>query len=190
MAHPLANTLQQLGGLRPGHTAFKNGMHGDGWVEKGALISQPGHLEAILQLQGKQLQSTFPEVEVLVGSAQCGATLATLLAKALGLSVAFTYRDPEEHFHFHRMFVPPKNSRLVLIEDLIFSGRDVRDQARFFAHSELRLLGVSAWMARSTAQTGPLEICSLLPHPFNSFATTDCPFCQTNQPLVWSDIRE
>lgn len=37
--------LDERGGLKIGHTEFRDGCHGDGWTEKGAVFARPGVLD-------------------------------------------------------------------------------------------------------------------------------------------------
>ncbi|MER3482931.1 MAG: hypothetical protein C4332_07010 [Meiothermus sp.] len=138
--HRLYSLLDVLGGLRLGHTVFKTGGHGDGWIEKGALFSIPKHLRALVRAQVRGVLRAFPQAQMVVS-----AVLATLVRQELGVRLAFTNRDAKGNYGFHRMYQPPPGSLVVPVEDLIFSGRDVRNQAGFFAASGLRLLGVGAW---------------------------------------------
>jgi len=182
--------LDALGGLRSGHTCFRSGEHGDGWVEKGALISNPAHLSAVVEAQAQVIRERFDGAEVIVGSSECGAALATLVAKGLGVRLAFAARGIDDRYGFHRMFAPPAGSAVVLVEDLVFSGRDVRDQAAFFSENGLMLMGVSAWCARSCAKTDGLALHTLMPHPFATFSADECPLCRAGVPVEWQDIRE
>lgn len=182
--------LEALGGLRPGHTCFRSGEHGNGWVEKGALISNPRHLSVIVEAQAQVIRDRFDGAEVIVGSSECGAALAMLVAERLGRRVAFAARDSDDRFGFHRMFAPAAGGSVVLVEDLVFSGRDVRDQAAFFAASGLILMGVSAWCARARAKTGGVTFHTLMPHPFETFSADECPLCRTGVPVEWRGIRE
>lgn len=182
--------LDRLGGLRRGHTRFKTGDHGDGWIEKGALLSEPARLTAVLEAQAGVIRERFSGAEVVVGSSECGSALAAMVAARAGLRVAFTKRDGKGRYGFHRMFRPDRGSAVVLVDDLVFSGRDVRDHATFFRRRGLGLKGISVWCARSTADTAGLEIDALMPHPFKTYRAEDCPLCAADAPLAWTGIRE
>lgn len=186
----IRDLLDTHGGLRAGHTAFRSGEHGDGWVEKGALISNPAQLPRVVAAQAQTIRQRFAGAEIVVGCGECGAALALLVALQLELRLALTLRDPDGGLTFHRMFEPPAGSAVVLVDDLVFSGRDVRDHAAYFAARGLRFLGVSAWCARASANTGGVTVETLMPPPFETFPADACPLCSADVPIRWHGIRE
>lgn len=124
MSLDLSELLEKRGALRRGHTVFRNGLHADGWIEKGELVRDPVTLDALAAVQAAGLGAAFPNATLLVGAPACGAVLASFVARHLGLPVAYvlTGADPG----WHRMHVPRPGERVVYVDDLICTGTDAR----------------------------------------------------------------
>jgi orotate phosphoribosyltransferase len=172
-----------------GHTAFRNGDHSDGWIEKGSLFRHPSRMTPIAQLQAAQIQAAFPETELIVGASQCGAIIAATVAALLGCDLALTVASGTE-LSFHRMHIPAQGQRTVLVDDLICSGTDVRAHVAFFQECGLALLGVSAWINRQPEQIAGVQVLSLLAPPFQTYPAHACPLCQAGLPIVYTHVRE
>ncbi len=184
-------SLSKWGGIHAGHTRFLSGQHGDGWIEKGEIISRPKCLEEIAQALASKASATFGKLDVVIGSAQCGAVLASRVAYFLDVRLALCSRNPLGDFSFHRMNNPKEGSRGLLVDDLIFSGRDARDIAGFAKEQNLDFLGVLAWMKRDFANLSGVNVYTLVgTHPFKTFSPEDCPLCHRGDLLEWIDVRE
>lgn len=181
--------LKQQHGWFEGHTHFRNGDHSNGWIEKGSLIRHPSSLKLITKLQSFQISQHFPDAQLLIGAAQCGAVVASSVASHLDINLAITVKQSDEIL-FHRMNVPIQGTKAVLVEDLICSGSDVRSHIQFFEKFGIELLGVSAWINRQPQEIGGYLVTSLLTAPFRNYSQTDCPMCRDNIPIQYVDIRE
>lgn len=181
------NLLREHGGLREGHTSFRNGRHGNGWIEKGALFRDPGLLDAVAEQQAQHLLRHFPDAELLVGASQCGAVLASFVARRAELPVAFT-TEGAAGLAFHRMHRPEPGLRTVYVDDLIATGADARAHAAFLRAAGFSFLGASAWV--SGCSTLPFALATLDEAPHGLYEADACPLCARGEPLAWQDVRE
>lgn len=185
----LQSALQKNGGWFVGHTEFRNGQHGNGWIEKGSIIQYPALLDTVLQEQSKAIAQHFPEVEMLIGSSECGAVVASFVARHLNLPLALT-STTSERVAFHRMNIPQRGTKVVLVDDLIFSGQEMRAHITFFRETGIVLLGASVWINRQPPIVEGISVISLLPPPFLTYEAAECPLCQNDVPLKYRHIRE
>lgn len=181
----LLSLLEESGALRPGHTAFRSGAHADGWVEKGNIFRDSRVLSRVAEWQAAQIAQTFKEATLLVGAPACGGTLASFVGLHLGLPVAYVLT--EEPLHWHRMHVPSPPQRIVYIDDLICTGQGTRTIVKFLQDEGHEVLGVSAWLSRTTLD---LPLSTLDRSPFHTFAIDACPLCRQSEEVIWSSIRE
>jgi orotate phosphoribosyltransferase len=172
-----------------GHTAFKNGWHGDGWLEKGVLVRDPARLYTLLKHQANAIKKHFPQTELIVGIPACGAVVASFVAAHLELPLALTI-PVQENLEFHRMHVPPPGLKAVIVDDLIFSGSDARAHLRFLSDHGLEVLGISAWVSRVGTELDGVPLATLMPAPFQTFSAANCPLCLKAETIRWQDIRE
>ena len=185
----LTTLFQQNEGWFAGHTAFRNGTHGDGWLEKGAIIREVSRLDIVAEAQAAMIQDRFPEAEFLIGTGECGAVVVAAVARYLKLPIALTIPENAK-LYFHRMNDPKTGQRAVMVEDLIFSGTDVRRHIEFLPTVGVELLGVSVWVNRQSEVINGIPILSLMPPPFSIFLADDCPLCHSGVPVEYFEIRE
>ncbi|MBZ9713368.1 orotate phosphoribosyltransferase [Deinococcus multiflagellatus] len=175
--------LQACGALRPGLTHFRNGLLGDGWIEKGEIMRDPAQLDRVAAWQAQAIAGQFPGATLLVGAPACGAVLAAFVARHLGLPVAFLTLQPAPAWH--RMHVPAPGHRAVYVDDLICTGRDARTASAFLRAQGLTVLGVSAWISRT--DLGGEQLHTLAPPPFQTWAAHPA---QLAGPPRYTNIRE
>lgn len=178
--------LAERGALRRGHTAFRTGLHADGWTEKGEVVRDPVLLDAVAAAQAASLSAAFPGATLLVGAPACGAVLASFVARHLALPVAYVLTGPDPTWH--RMHVPPPGERVVYVDDLICTGSDARAVLAFLRREKHAVLGVSAWLSRTVLEGERLD--TLTEPPFRTFAAAGCPLCAADERLVFRDVRE
>lgn len=183
----LLGRLAEIGALRTGHTAFRNGLHADGWIEKGDLMRDPVALDELAAIQARQLIQRFPEVTLLVGAPACGAVLAAFVGRHLNLPVAFALTG-NAAITWHRMHVPAPGQQAVYVDDLICTGRDARAVLAFIRASGHTAPGVSAWLSRSDLAGETLA--TLSPAPFRTSAADVCPLCAAGEPVHFENVRE
>ncbi|THF69479.1 orotate phosphoribosyltransferase [Deinococcus sp. Arct2-2] len=174
---------------RDGHTVLKDGLHADGWLEKGELVRKPVELDRLAKRQAEQIQTHWPSADLIVGVSQCGAVLAAFVARHLALPVAFVNLQADQ-MTFHRMNVPEFPQRVVLVDDLISTGTDARLLVAGMRRAGHTVLGLSVWTVRQTAQLPELPLLTLWPHPYHTWSAAACPHCAAGEAVRWEQVRE
>lgn len=185
----LLNIIKESGGYFEGHTVFKNGQHGDGWIEKGNIFKKHEYFDQFVKEQAKQIAHIFPDVECLVGIKICGSILASHVAKLLNKEYCATY-NPEGRFIFHRFNIPKKGSKVVIVDDLVFTGNDIKEVLELHTKYELNTLGISSWINRYSETINNIKIINMLESPFVNTLADDCKLCGNGVSIVYNDIRE
>ncbi|WP_424952276.1 orotate phosphoribosyltransferase [Deinococcus sp.] len=183
----LASVLTNQSAMVAGHTALRNGLHSDGWTEKGAIIRAPALLSQVTRAQAEQVRQVLTGLTLVVGASYCGAVVASFVAQHLGLPVAFVNGDGGS-MQFHRMHRPTSGQGVLIADDLICTGQDVKAIAAFLRAAGHTVLGVSAWLSRVRLPSE--NVLTLAPAPFESFNADTCPLCARGVPFAYTDIRE
>ncbi len=186
MALSFLETLWQAGALRFGHTALQGGLHTDGWIDKGAVMRDPVTLDVVALLQAGELRRIWPDATLLVGLPACGAVLTSFVARHLRLPVAYVL-DGEEP-SWHRMHVPGAPQQVVIVDDVIVTGRGVQAADAFLSAQGHTVLGVSAWVCR--ADLAPLAVEAMTPPPYRTTSADACLDCAQGGVIEFPDVRE
>lgn len=181
--------FKNSGGWMDGHTEFKNGYHGNGWIEKGFIIRKPRLLDAITKFQAEQVRKEFPDVELIVGPVTCGVIVASYVSRHLDQEYMITLGKGDE-VEFHRMFTPRIGTKIVLVEDLLFTGVDVISNLKYLKQQQMEVMGVSVWINRRENLLEGTRVISLIEPPFQTFLSTKCPLCECGEELIHRNIRE
>lgn len=186
----LIKILERAGCLNKGHTVFRNGYHGNGWIDKGFVMRNPKILDAIAKLQVDVVRKNFSKVEMLVGPIVDGAILASFIARHLGIEFAMTDKW-EGVVSFHKSNVPNPPKRIVFIEDVIFTGESTIYNLQFLKSKGFDVLGASAWINRQNINFEHTSILTLEDKaPFDFYPSNICPLCKLEVPVIYSDVRE
>ncbi|WP_407539074.1 phosphoribosyltransferase family protein [Deinococcus radiomollis] len=124
---------------------------------------------------------------LVVGASYCGAVVASFVARELGVSVAFVNTD-SGFMQYHRMYHPEPGQHVLIVDDLVCTGRDVSAIAAFLRSAGQEVAGISAWLSRVNLPAE--QLLTLTPAPFQTYTPESCPLCSAGVPIVYSDIRE
>ncbi|MGK2852088.1 MAG: orotate phosphoribosyltransferase [Candidatus Limnocylindrales bacterium] len=113
------------GAFREGHFQLKSGRHGDAYVEKFAVLSDPA---ATSELCGYWATRVGGEgfVDLVAGPTTGGVILAFETARQLGVRSIFAeevrHADGATHREFRRGFTITPGERVLLVDDILTTG--------------------------------------------------------------------
>ena len=157
--------LEQTGALLTGHFRLSSGLHSANYVQCALLLEDPRNAKAI-------------------GGALGGVIIGYTVAEALGLPFVFTERK-EGAMTLRRGFRLHDGERVVIVEDVVTTGKSTRETARVIAQQGGTVVGFASILNRS-GRANPFE-----PEPYEAlleldFATYEdgaCPHCADRIPL-------
>lgn len=189
MTNTPVDVLRESGAWHEGHTEFRSGFHGSGWLEKDLIVRNPVYLDRICKLQADSLRREFAGVDLIIGPITGGALIASSVARYLGkeIGIILGKQDP---ILFHSMNVPEKGEEIVIVDDIISSGVDMKRFLGFTSQSGARILGVSVWMNRGNTQIDGTKIVGLMDSGYELYEKERCPICLEGVDLRYRDIRE
>lgn len=175
--------------IKTGHTGFYNEFHGDGWVSIENIQRFPVILDQVAKLQAQAVKEFCPDVEIIISPAISGAILGSNVARHLGIEFAVTYGKGEE-IKFQRGYAPKAGLKACIVEDLVFSGTDIRSNLKFLRGYGIGDIFVSCWINRQGDEIDDASVISLQGKLFNIWVQNECPLCKDNIPLEYINIRE
>jgi len=168
--------------LLKGHFLLSSGLHSELYLQAAKVLQFP---ELASQL-GEKLAEDFKDlsVNVVVAPALGGVLVAFEVARALGVRSLFVERV-NGVFHLRRGFEIKKSERVLVVEDVLTTGKSTREVVDVVQKSPGHLVGVGCLIDRSSHNLDfgvPLK--SLLKLEVQTFNPADCPDCQEGMPLV------
>lgn len=121
------------GAFREGHFQLKSGRHGDAYVEKFAVLSDPaatselcGYWAARVRGGGDGEDAIAPLVDLVAGPTTGGVILAFETARQLGVRSIFAEEVRDDagatHREFRRGFTIAPGERVLLVDDILTTG--------------------------------------------------------------------
>jgi orotate phosphoribosyltransferase len=167
--------LEESGALRRGHFLLSSGRHSDAYVQCALLLEDPVRARRVGEELAAQLRSFHPDS--VLSPALGGVIIGHEVAAALGVPFRFTERKGEE-MGLRRGFSLRQGERVVVVEDVVTTGRSTLETAALATSRGARVVAVGAIIDRSGG--GPFDVPyrALLPLDLVSYTPAECPLCQ------------
>jgi orotate phosphoribosyltransferase len=184
------------GALREGHFKLKSGRHGDAYVEKFAVLSDPA---ATSELCGFW-RARYAEagVEVVAGPTTGGVILAFETGRQLGTRAIFAEEvradDATTRREFRRGFTIRPGERVLLVDDILTTGGSILAMLPAVEAMGGEIVGCEVLVDRSggrssiesplTSRSYPLHALWRLELPTYEPGAETCPKCAAGEALV------
>ena len=116
------------GAFREGHFQLKSGRHGDAYVEKFAVLSDPAATSELCGFWAAELRDAdgTTRVDLVAGPTTGGVILAFETGRQLGVRAIFAEEvrdgDGGSHREFRRGFRIERGERVLLVDDILTTG--------------------------------------------------------------------
>lgn len=120
--------FRQAGALREGHFLLKSGRHGDAYVEKFAVLSDPAATSELCAFWAARQRDRdgIVRVDVVAGPTTGGLILAFETGRQLGIPAIFAEEvrgpDGSARREFRRGFRIRRGQRVLLVDDILTTG--------------------------------------------------------------------
>jgi len=181
MALDLPSMLRQTGALLQGHFRLSSGLHSPTYVQCALLLEHPRNAVVI----GEELASRVRSMNAskIVAPALGGVIIGYTVAQALDVPFIFTERKGGD-MTLRRGFHVEAGEPLVIVEDVVTTGKSTRETADVLARRGGRVVGFASILNRSGKQN-PFDApyVSLLSLDLEAHEETRCPLCASGAPL-------
>jgi orotate phosphoribosyltransferase len=167
----------ESGALRRGHFLLSSGLHSPAYVQCALLLEHPRRARQV----GEALAALLAPhgADSVLSPALGGVIIGHEVAAALGVPFRFAERKGES-MDLRRGFALRPGERVVIVEDVVTTGRSTEETAR--VARELGAVPVAAGtiIDRTLGRSGlsiPLE--ALLPLDLPTYDSLSCPLCQS-----------
>ncbi|MBI5882865.1 MAG: orotate phosphoribosyltransferase [Elusimicrobia bacterium] len=180
--------LIEAGALLEGHFLLSSGLHSDKYLQCALLLADP----KLASDMGKSLAALQEEIpDAVVSPAVGGIVIGQEVARALKARKAFFAERVEGALTLRRGFRLLPGEKVVVVEDVITTGRSVKELvtlAKSWGAKPLAVLSVAVRSVEDPDFGVPLK--TLLRLPLVVHKPEDCPLCRKGLPLVKPGSRE
>jgi len=174
--------------LKEGHFLLTSGRHSNRYLQCALVLQYPAVAEKLC----RQLIAKIPGqgIEVVIGPAIGGITLAYEIARQLGTAALFAERE-EQGMTLRRGFRIAPGAKILVVEDGITTGGPVKETIKAVEERGGEVVGVASLVDRSGGKVDlGYPLYSLLSLTVLSYPPEACPLCREDLPLVKPGSRK
>jgi orotate phosphoribosyltransferase len=166
-----------------GHFLLTSGLHSPVYWEKFRIIENPAAAVPLCAMIAEHFKDK--DVELVVGPTTGGIILAFEVARLMGLPAAFAEKITSGEREFRRGFKITPGQRILIVDDVLTTGKSVREVIDAVAKHKGNIVGVGVLVDRSEHGLdfgAPLFSCLRAVTP--AYKPEDCPLCRADEPLT------
>ena len=141
--------LKRTNALLEGHFVLSSGLHSSKYIQCAKLLSFPHIANKICQSLSKKIKKNFKNIDLILAPAMGGIIIGYEIGKLLRKETIFCERVKGK-FTLRRGFSIKKKSKVLIIEDVITTGKSSFECVKLIKKSKAKLLGFACIIDRST----------------------------------------
>ncbi len=146
------NILKKTDALLEGHFVLSSGLHSYKYIQCAKLLSFPSKAEKICKSLSKKIKKTFKNIDLILAPAMGGIIIGYEIGKQLKKETIFCERVKGK-FTLRRGFKIKKGSKVLIIEDVITTGKSSMECVKLIKKANASLVGFASIIDRSTKKS-------------------------------------
>ena len=144
--------LRKTNALLEGHFVLSSGLHSPKYIQCAKLLSFPSKAEKICKSLAIKIKKNFKKFDLILAPAMGGIIIGYEIGKILKKETIFCERVKGE-FTLRRGFTIKKGSKVLIIEDVITTGRSSMECVKLIKKSNASVAGFASIIDRSSKKT-------------------------------------
>ncbi len=146
------NILKKTNALLEGHFILSSGLHSSKYIQCAKLLSYPNLADKICKSLANKIKKKFKKIDLILAPAMGGVIIGYEIGKLLKKETIFCERVNGK-FTLRRGFNIKKGARVLIIEDVITTGKSSLECVKLIKKSKAKLIGFASIIDRSTKQS-------------------------------------
>ena len=144
--------LRKTEALREGHFILSSGLHSPKYIQCAKLLSFPNKAKTICNSLASKIRKKFKKIDVILAPALGGVVIGYEIGRILKKETIFCERVKGK-FQLRRGFKLRPKSKVLIIEDVITTGKSSLECVKLIKNSKSVLVGFACIIDRSNKQS-------------------------------------
>ena len=140
--------LRKTNALIEGHFVLSSGLHSSTYVQCAKLLSFPKFANKICKSLSTKINKNFKKIDLIISPAIGGIVIGYEIGRLLNKETIFCERVKKK-FILRRGFKIKKNSRVLVIEDVITTGKSSLECSKLIKNAKAKIIGYACIIDRS-----------------------------------------
>ena len=141
--------LRKTNALLEGHFVLSSGLHSSKYIQCAKLLSFPHKAEKICKSLARKIKKKFKNFDLILSPAMGGIIIGYEIGRLLKKETIFCERVKGK-FQLRRGFQIKKGSKVLIIEDVITTGKSSMECVKLIKNSKAKLIGFATIIDRSS----------------------------------------
>jgi len=146
------NILRKTNALLDGHFVLSSGLHSSKYIQCAKLLSFPIKAEIICKSLASKIKKNFKKIDLILAPAMGGIIIGYEIGRLLNKETIFCERINGK-FTLRRGFGIKKGSKVLIIEDVITTGKSSMECFKLIKKAKASLVGFASIIDRSSKKS-------------------------------------
>jgi orotate phosphoribosyltransferase len=146
------NILKKTNALLEGHFILSSGLHSSKYIQCAKLLSFPYLAEEICKSLASQIKKKYKKIDLILAPAMGGIIIGYEIGRLLKKETIFCERV-KGNFTLRRGFSINKGVKVLIIEDVITTGKSSLECVKLIKKANAKLLGFASIIDRSSKKS-------------------------------------
>ena len=144
--------LKETNALLAGHFILSSGLHSPQYVQCAQLLSKPYKAREICISLSEKIKKEFDQIDLILSPAMGGIIIGYEIGRILRKETIFSERVKGE-FNLRRDFKIKKNQKILIVEDVITTGKSSLECSKLVDNFEAEVVGYACIIDRSNGKS-------------------------------------
>jgi len=144
--------LKETNALLDGHFILSSGLHSPQYVQCAQLLSKPNKVHGICAILSEKIKDEFENIDLILSPAMGGIIIGYEIGKILKIETIFSERV-DGNFKLRRDFSIKKNQKVLIVEDVITTGKSSLECAKLVKDNNAIIVGYACIIDRSNGNS-------------------------------------
>ena len=148
--------LKETNALLEGHFILSSGLHSPQYVQCAQLMSKPSKAFKICSSLSEKIKKEFKDFDLILSPAMGGIIVGYEIGRILNKETIFSERVNGD-FKLRRDFTINKNQKVLIIEDVITTGKSSLECSKIVENNNATIAGYACLIDRSSGKSAIKE---------------------------------